>query len=490
VTHMPAYRIERDAPAAETRDTPTTEIQTYLEVLCLANVKAKAVDWLWPSRIAIGKVSCFAGEGGLGKSTILLDLAGRVSNGEPWPDGAEATAAGSVIILSAEDDPADTIKPRLMAVHAKLEHIHIIRAVIDTDKRRAFNLQADLARLEAEIARLSDVRLVIIDPVSSYLGKIDSHKNAEVRSVLEPLAEMAARLKVAIICNTHFSKAGGNANNRIIGSVAFANQARANFIVTPDAEDQQRRLLVPSKTSLVPPGTGLAYRIEGVVIDADDGQQIFTSRIAWETTPITISADEAVTAYNDNGEARTATAEAIEFLTKTLAHGSVGAAEVQRDAHSAGITPKALRRAREALRIKPEKAGFERGWVWALPKMPNTSEDAHACKWAPSRPEGTFDSRSTTPADHQSSGNATPSAQSDRTVPAALSEDGRCAAAGSAPPGVCEHCLRPGSVAKPVLQVSVTGRPANLHGDSVAQFHPPVSPDDLDIPPFLRRTAS
>ena len=194
-----------------------------------------------------------------------------------WPDGANATAAGGVIILAAEDDVEDTLAPRLMTVGADLRRIFTIRAVRNDDEkrsRRTFNLQADLARLEAEIVRLGGVRLVIIDPVSSYLGKgVNSHKNAEVRTVLEPLSEMASRLRVAVICNNHFSKGGGSANNRIIGSVAFVNQARAAFIVTNDADDPDRLLLMPSKNNIAPMKHGLAYRIEGTTIEV--GGQIF-----------------------------------------------------------------------------------------------------------------------------------------------------------------------------------------------------------------------
>ncbi|MPZ39724.1 MAG: AAA family ATPase [Rhizobiales bacterium] len=155
---------------------------------------------------------------------FTTSTAGRTTNGEIWPDGAPATAVGSVITLAAEDDVEDTVAPRLLTVKANMQRVFTIRAVRNEDQsRRTFNLGADLARLEAEITRLGDVRLVIIDSISSYLGKVDSHKNAEVRSVLEPLAEMAARLRVAIVCNNHFSKGGGSANNRIIGSVAFVS---------------------------------------------------------------------------------------------------------------------------------------------------------------------------------------------------------------------------------------------------------------------------
>ncbi len=129
------------------------------------------------------------------------------------------------------------------------------------NRRRSFNLQADLERLKAEIVKRDNVKLVIIDPISSYLGKVDSHKTLTFDSVLEPLGEMAARLRVAIICNNHFSKGGGNANSRVIGSVAFVNQARAPFIVTPDEDDETRMLLIPSKMNIAPIRHGLACRI-------------------------------------------------------------------------------------------------------------------------------------------------------------------------------------------------------------------------------------
>ena len=96
--------------------------------------------------------------------------------------------------MAAEDAVEDTVAPRLMAARADLSRVFVVRSVLDESRRRSFNLQADLERLEAEIKKRDNVRLVIIDPVSSYLGKVDSHKNADVRSVLEPLGEMASRL--------------------------------------------------------------------------------------------------------------------------------------------------------------------------------------------------------------------------------------------------------------------------------------------------------
>jgi putative DNA primase/helicase len=381
---LDANAIRREKGVAALRDildlapTPVRLVVTTrsgLEVICMADVRPCAIEWLWQNWIAVGKVHVLAGEGGRGKSTILCNTTAITTTGTKWPDGAQACRAGSVIILAAEDDVEDTLAPRLMAAGADLSRVFVIRSVFDENRRRGFSLQADLERLEAEIQKHDNVKLVIIDPVSSYLGKVDSHKNSDVRSVLEPLGEMAARLRVAVICNNHFSKGGGSANSRVIGSVAFVNQARAAFIVTPDDEDETRMLLIPSKSNIAPIRHGLAYRIEGCLVEFE-GKEIATSRIMYESTPITITADQALAALDGASENRSEKSEAIDFLTDALRGGPVPAKDMKKEAADAGISSKSLRSAREALGIKPEKAGFDGGWVWALPKMPSEVEDA------------------------------------------------------------------------------------------------------------------
>ena len=197
-----------------TRLVPLKELpeKSRLVVQCAADIKPQKIDWLWEQRLPLGKCVLLAGEGGLGKSMVLAWIAATVSRGKEWPCREGQSRRGSVIILSAEDDAADTIIPRLMAAGADRSKVHILEAVCkkDAEGHRTFNLQLDLPALENKIAELGDVLLAaIIDPITSYLGKVDSHKNAELRSVLEPLGKMAARLHVTIIANTHLSKASG-----------------------------------------------------------------------------------------------------------------------------------------------------------------------------------------------------------------------------------------------------------------------------------------
>jgi putative DNA primase/helicase len=350
-------------------------LRSGLDVVCMADIRPVAIEYLWQNRLAKGKVHILAGEGGRGKTTILNDWTARATTGAAWPDGAPGAPAGDVIVLASEDDVADTLAPRLIAAGADMRRVFVIRSVRDDQQqRRGFSLQADLQRLQIEIERHPNTVMVIFDPITSYLGKVDSHNNSDVRSVLDPVNEFASRTRVVVVANNHFSKGAGTANARVIGSVAFVNAARAAFIVTPDEADETRMLLIPSKSNIGPLSTGLAYRIEGCLIE-HDGQSIPTSRVMYESAPVTISADRALAALQGGEAGRSARDEATDFLQDTLADGPVPAKEVQRAATDAGISAKSLRTAREGLGIKPEKTGMKQGWVWSLRRCPNNAED-------------------------------------------------------------------------------------------------------------------
>jgi putative DNA primase/helicase len=234
----------------------------------LSDVTPEKTEWLWPGRVAVGKITLIAGEPGLGKSQVALYVASAVSTGGTWPDRHDPAPRGRVIILSAEDGLGDTIRPRVDAAGGDPSRITVIRAVetkADGGVTRAsFNLAADLALLEQEIKRCGDVRLVVIDPVSSYMGKVDSHKNADVRGVLEPIGEMAERLRVAVLAITHLNKGDGKAINRFIGSIAFIAAARAAFTVVKDPDDETgtRRLFLQVKNNIAASQPGLALRLE------------------------------------------------------------------------------------------------------------------------------------------------------------------------------------------------------------------------------------
>ena len=357
--------------------------ESRLVVKRAADIKPEKIDWLWKERLPLGKCVLVAGEGGLGKSMLLAWIAAAVSRGKDWPCGEGKSRCGSVIILSAEDDAADTIVPRLMAADADCSKVHILEAVRNDDEgHRSFNLQLDLPELEKILEQLDDVLLVIIDPITSYLGKVDSHKNADIRSVLEPLGKLAAKRHVTVVANTHLSKAvGGSANSRVIGSVAFVNHARAAFIVTADPDEPGKRLFLPSKTNLGKPRDGLAYRIaEAALPGPDYGSVMWAPYVQWEDAPVRISADQAMAALAGGAEGRSAMEEAKQFLIEMLGAGEVPAKDVKAVADAHMISTATLRRAKSVLGVKVSRDGFGPGSTvfWSF-SSPIDAQNSHRC---------------------------------------------------------------------------------------------------------------
>ena len=359
---------------------------------CASEIAPERVDWLWPGRIARGKHTCFAGEPGTGKSQLATDIEARITMGAEWPCGEGRAPQGSIIILSAEDGEADTIVPRLLAAGADLGRVHIISAVRIEDKgRRSFNLRADLDLLERKIVELGDVGLIRIDPISAYLGKTDSHNNAEVRGVLEPIAEMAERMRIAILSITHFSKTGAasttKALHRFIGSIAFVGAPRAAFAVIEDSSDTERRLLLHAKNNLAAPPQGLAFRLKQTIV-GDLGKGIVASRVEWEQEPVTVTADEALAAEAAGAADTSSGVEAENFLQELLAEGPVPAKQVRADVEAAALSWSTVKRAKARLGIKAEKDGMDGGWSWSLPRRgSNLSEEDHVLNVSPFVPD-------------------------------------------------------------------------------------------------------
>jgi len=232
----------------------------------VSDISPKKISWLWPGRIPLGKLTLLAGDPGLGKSFVTLDIAARVTRGDSWPDDPNPCEPGSVIILSAEDDTADTIRPRLEAAGARLEKVHILDAVRRSKPNgeislQHFSLETDLEALRSAAVLLDDLRLVILDPISAYFGSVDSHTNARVRSVLSPLIEGAASLSFAVVAVDHLSKSNRQAIYRPNGSIAFTAAARAVWLFAKNPDDPTQRLMLPAKLNLAPDQSGLSYKL-------------------------------------------------------------------------------------------------------------------------------------------------------------------------------------------------------------------------------------
>lgn len=336
----------------------------------LADVQPEAVRWLWPGRIPLGKVTLLVGDPGLGKSLISLDVAARVSTGHPWPDGS-ANETGSVMILSAEDDLGDTVRPRLDAAGADVTRIDALDTVRVVDPETGesvllpFNLRRDLPVLKQAIESRPGCRLVIIDPIGAFLGGTDSHKDADIRALLHPLSDLATRYNVAILAIMHPNKASTMpAMYRVSGSLGFVAAARAAWVVVKDKGDAtgRRRLFLPLKNNLGDDDTGLAYSIV-------ERPGSIAPCVAWEAEPVNISVDEAIgSEVRRRGPQAEAQSEAQDWLRDVLRDGPRPAKEIKKQAGEDGITRRTLDRAKSELNVKSFREGFGEGgrWLWAL----------------------------------------------------------------------------------------------------------------------------
>jgi hypothetical protein len=330
-----------------------------------SDIQAKPVDWLWKERIARGKLTMLAGDPGLGKSQITANFAATVSTGGAWPDQTTMSGPGTVVFLSAEDEPEDTIVPRLKAAGADLDRVVFLANMIP--KQGSVNLREHIRGLESTLAQFDNLALLVIDPITAYLGGVDSHKNADVRALLTPLSDMASKLKIAILCVSHLSKSKGNgALMSVMGSLAFVAAVRAAFFVAKHPTTENLRVFLPLKNNIGTDRGGFAYMIESATIDCEE-EDLEAPRIVWSSEPIAMSANEVLASSTGGSGKVSALADAKAVLEELLADGARPSLEVQEAAKEYGIVPATLRRARVELGIKTHRAGYQGAVLWALP---------------------------------------------------------------------------------------------------------------------------
>lgn len=330
----------------------------------MGTVAAKDVPWLWPGRVPLGMLTIFAGSPGVGKSFVSLYLAGRITTGAIWPDVGKSAPEGTVILLSAEDSTEYTIKPRLDALGAdatKIEKIDMV-ATVDGNDEKHFSLADDLKDLEIMVLRTA-AKLVIIDPVNSYLGgKQDGFKDVEVRKVLDPLKELAERLNVAIVLLMHTKKGiEEEILYQIGGSIAFSAVARNVFFCTRDPETPGRFYFTHPKTVKVE-SRPLSYTISG------------EAGVVWGSDEIKLSAREILAKQHQKkpGPQQTARKEAKQWLVEYLKDGP------QTDgwavAASLGLREKTVQRALVDLCVQVEPVRNPHGqithYAWSMAPVP------------------------------------------------------------------------------------------------------------------------
>ncbi len=319
-----------------------------------SSFRPERITWLWDQRIAAGFLNVAAGLQGVGKSTILYDLAARVSR-----------ECGTVLVATAEDHIAAVVRPRLQAARADLDRVEIWVADLV--------LPAGRLALESRVREIG-AALVIVDPLVAFLETgIDSHKDASVRQALRPLAEMAEATGCAVVTVLHLNK--GSSDDplmRVAGSSAFTAAARHVLLACgdPDDESGMRRVLAVVKSNLGPFPAPVTYTIESVPWTHDDGGQEFTSRVVWGSEVPHLDPRSLLRSPIDPEE-RSAIDEAKAFLRAELAAGPRSVAELKTAAARATISETTLKRAKRELGIRSldirDADNKIVAWRWDLP---------------------------------------------------------------------------------------------------------------------------
>lgn len=342
----------------------------FVDLKIGADIQMAEIEWLWPGYLAGGKLHILGGAPGTGKTTIALSLAAALSSGDAWPDGSVAPS-GDVLIWSGEDDPADTLIPRLVASGADLYRIYIVGSVIGTEWRRPFNPADDMPGLLRAARALENLKLLVIDPIVSAI-KGDSHKNAETRRGLQPLVDFGAETGAAVLGITHLSKGtqGRDPLERLSGSLAFGATARLVFgaVCEPGAPGEPpERKFMRIKSNISADGGGYSYSLR-----YDDlGSGVVGGRVVWGDYFADYARDvfaKSEATSDDDRADRSAVDEAADWLFDYLGENQKsGAKQIYSEAKSAGHQERTLRYAKARLGVVSIKTSAG-GWCWQFPR--------------------------------------------------------------------------------------------------------------------------
>lgn len=328
------------------------------------SITPEPIDWIWRDWFAAGKLHLGAGAPGTGKTTLAIAIAATITIGGRWPDGSRAPT-GNIVMWSGEDDPADVLIPRFRAAGADMTRVHIVRGVDGPDGILPFDPAGDTEALAAVL--MPDVRLLIVDPIVTAVAG-DSHKNAEVRRGLQPLVDLAARHRCALLGITHLTKgtAGRDPVERVTGSLAFGALARVVLLAgqqQAESEKPAQRLLMRAKSNIGPDTGGYNYDLRLVELDGYPGVQ--ASAVMWGQ-PVEGTARELM-AQTEAAPEEEPEGDAGGFLAELLSDGPMSAKDVYREADGAGYSRTTMKRAKASIGAVTRKQGMSGGWVWSLP---------------------------------------------------------------------------------------------------------------------------
>ena len=339
-----------------------TKDSVELEVVRASEIEPKKIKWLWYPYIPFGKVTLLQGDPGDGKSKLMLSLAALLSNGAPLPftDEEEKTEPITIIYQTTEDDADDTVVPRFNASGGNGENLIFIKE----DKK---GLSFGDERI-AEAIEKFNAKLLILDPMSSYIGECCSMNNAnEVRTEFNHLIAIARNTGCAIVIIAHMNKMRDTTPlYRTNGSIDVAGAARSILAVTrtPNKENPAERYLVQIKSNLAPIGMAILFEV------SEDGVKFLEE--------LELTAEEAFSAIGPRiGRPNEREEAAVEFIKEMLSGGKMLATECEMKLREAGFKKTTSKKAKKKAGVHSEKEGFF--WYWVLPEN-GMEKDKNDCQ--------------------------------------------------------------------------------------------------------------
>ncbi|WP_297959650.1 AAA family ATPase [uncultured Ruminococcus sp.] len=317
----------------------------------MAKIQETETEWLWYPYIPYGKVTIIQGDPGEGKTTLALNIAAALTKGETVTGEKTDPLTGqelyptSVLFQTAEDGLADTIKPRLLAAGADCGYISGVDESV-------YPLSITDGRLD-EALRLTNARLIILDPLQAYLGAdVDMHRANEIRPVMSYLANMAEQFGCAIVLIGHMNKnVGAKAAYRGLGSIDLTAAARSVLLVARDKRDPDRRIVMHVKSSLAREGRPVAFRM------GDDRSFTYEGECEADPENILLGVSSAVH--------QTQSDVAKQFLMAELGSGEAKPVKALTEkAENIGVSYDRLKIVKKELGISSFRK--EQVWYWVL----------------------------------------------------------------------------------------------------------------------------
>jgi predicted ATP-dependent serine protease len=321
------------------------ETKIELKMIKMSEVQSQEIEWLWYPFIPYGKLTIIQGDPGDGKTTLVLNIAAKLSKGEGLEPEMNPSNPINVIYQTAEDGLSDTVKPRLELAGADCEKILVIDESIKS-------LSMIDERLEEALAR-TGAKLLILDPIQAYLGGgMDMNRANEARDMTKRLGALAEKYRCAILLIGHMNKASGNkAAYRGMGSIDFFAVARSVLLVGRVEGESNIRAVVQIKNNLAAFGHPKGFEL------SEDGFQ-------W-LGDYEITADEVLGGIAPKANKL----EQAKQMLRGLAEKSniVQSNEIFDIAKEMDISKRTLENAKKELGIRAKK--INNTWYWELDKI-------------------------------------------------------------------------------------------------------------------------